>query len=270
MRFSNSYVKRLAILRNAIRWSFASSLCLAVILSFSPALAENLMVFAAGSLTDVIDTLAADFQHSTGEEVTVSFASSSTLARQIEQGAPADVFISAAPDWMDYLEQRDYVEPGSRFNLLTNRLVLIAPQTSKVQLKIAANFPLAERLGDERLAMGDPDHVPAGIYGRTALENLAVWTQVAPQVARSDTVRIALALVARGEAPLGIVYQSDTVVEPEVRIVDTFPASSHPPIVYPAAGIAGRNHPAAEKWLVFLRSDAAKAVFERYGFAVIQ
>lgn len=270
MIFSNSYAKPLAILRNPMRWPFAGSLWLMLTLSVSPVLAENLMVFAAASLTNAIDTLAADFQDSTGEKVTVSFASSSTLARQIEQGAPADIFISASPEWMDYLAQRELVQPDSRFDLLTNTLVLIAAQTSTVQLEIAPNFPLAEALGDERLSMGDPDHVPAGIYGRAALENLDLWTDVAPQVARVDTVRAALALVARGEAPLGIVYQSDTVVEPEVRIIDTFPASSHTPIVYPVARMAEHDHPAAEKWLAFLRSDTAGAVFKRYGFTVIQ
>jgi molybdate transport system substrate-binding protein len=270
MRFSTSYAKPLAIFRNVMGWPFAGSLWLMLMLSASPVLAENLMVFAAASLTDAIDTVAADFQRSTGEKVTVSFASSSTLARQIEQGAPAHIFISATPDWMDYLQERGYVQPGSQFNLLKNRLVLIAPQTSQVTLKIAPNFPLAAVLGDERLAMADPDHVPAGIYARTALENLEVWTDVASQAARVDTVRIALALVARGEAPLGIVYQSDTVVEPQVRIVDTFPRSSHPPIVYPVARIAESDHPAADKWLAFLRSDAASAVFERYGFTVIK
>lgn len=269
MRFSKRHAKHLAILRKAVYWPLASMLCLTVL--FSPlAFAQNLLIFAAASLTDAINTVVADFQRSTGEKVTVSFASSSTLARQIEQGAPADIFISAAPDWMDYLQQRDYVQPNSRFNLLTNKLVLIAPQTSQVTLKIAPDFPLADVLGEERLAMGDPDHVPAGIYARNALENLAVWTDVAPQVARVDTVRAALALVARGEAPLGIVYQSDTVVEPKVRIVDTFPASSHPPIVYPTARIAESDHPAAKKWLAFLRSDAASRVFQRYGFTVIQ
>lgn len=276
MQFSNGYAKPLAILRNAMGWSFTGSLWLMLMLMLmlmllaSPVLAENLMVFAAASLTDAIDTVVSDFQRSTDEKVTVSFASSSTLARQIEQGAPADIFISAAPDWMDYLQQRNYVQSNSRFDLLTNKLVLIAPQTSQVTLKIAPHFPLAEVLGDERLAMADPDHVPAGIYARTALENLAVWTDVAPQAARVDTVRMALALVARGEAPLGIVYQSDTVVEPQVRIVDTFPASSHPPIVYPVARIVESDHPAAQKWLAFLRSDAASAVFQRYGFMVIE
>lgn len=234
------------------------------------AAAEALLVFSAASLTDAIDRLAADFQRATGEKVTISYASSSTLARQIEQGAPAHVFLSASLEWMDYLDQRGQLQPGSRVDLLRNELVLIAPQASTLDLTIALNFPLADALGDAWLAMGDPDHVPAGIYGRAALEHLGVWSAVASRVARADSVRAALALVSRAEAPLGIVYRSDTVVDPTVRIVATFPSASHPPIVYPAALIAGNPHPSAAEWLAFLRSDEARGVFQRYGFDVMR
>lgn len=246
-------------------------LCLiSILLLPSTAAAQALVVFSAASLTDAVDTLAADFQRANGEKVVTSYASSSTLARQIEQGAPAHVFLSASLEWMDYLDQRGELQPDSRFNLLSNELVLIAPRASTVDLTIAPGFPLVEALGDGRLAMGDPDHVPAGIYGRAALEKLGVWSAVTPHIARADSVRAALALVSRGEAPLGIVYRSDTVVDPEIRIIATFPPGSHPPIVYPAALIAENTHPSAEEWLNFLRSDAARRVFERYGFDVIR
>jgi len=203
--------------------------------------------------------------------VTISYAGSGALARQIEQGAPADVFISANVRWMDYLEERKRVATGSRVDLLRNRLVLIAPSPSLVRLTIAPNFPLAAALGRGRLAMADPDHVPAGLYGKAALEALGVWRSVAARVARTDNVRGAVALVARGEAALGIVYRTDVLTVRSVRIVAEFPESAHPAIVYPGAVLANsKRELRAREWLAFLRSVEAAAVFEQHGFTVVQ
>ena len=176
-------------------------------------MAQEVLVFAAASLQDAFDAVIEEYQAQGGGEVSASYASSSTLARQIEQGAPADVFISANPEWMDYLEERGLLRAGSRTDLLGNGLVLVAPPESETTVEIAPGFDLAGALDGGRLAMGDPDHVPAGIYGRAALESLGVWQAVEPQVARADNVRAALALVARGEAPLGMVYRSDAVAD---------------------------------------------------------
>lgn len=230
---------------------------------------QELLVFAAASLRDALDSVIADYAANSSGAV-ASYASSSALARQIEQGAPADVFISANPAWMDYLEERGLVRAGSRVDLLGNGLVLVAPADSEVALEIASGFDLLGALGGGRLAMGDPDHVPAGIYGRAALESLGVWPDVAPHVARADNVRAALALVARGEAPLGVVYRSDAVAEPAVRVVGDFPPESHPPIIYPVAVLAASEHPAAGKLVAFLRSKDAAPVFERFGFTVLE
>ena len=205
-----------------------------------------------------------------GREVVASYASSSTLARQIEQGAPADLFISANPEWMDYLAERGLIRAESRADLLGNGLVLVAPEDSEVSVEIAPGFDLRDALAGGRLAMGDPDHVPAGIYGKAALESLGVWRQVAPAVVRADNVRAALALVARGEAPLGIVYRSDAVADASVRMVGVFPGDSHPPIIYPVAVTADSKHPDAAELADFLRSRAAAPVFERYGFTLLE
>lgn len=231
---------------------------------------DELLVFAAVSLTDVMDAVVARFQEETNITIKAAYASSSTLAWQIEQGAPADVYVSAHPQWINYLEERGLLDAGSRTDLLGNELVLIAPRDSTIELAIVPDFPLTAALGDGRLAMGDPDHVPAGIYGRAALEALGVWPAVEGRVIRADNVRLALALVARGEAPLGIVYRSDALAEKGVRIVGVFPAGSHPPIVYPAALTAAARQPAAGEFLVFLRSPAAASLFARYGFTVIR
>lgn len=227
-------------------------------------------MFAAASLTDAMDAVMVRFREATGDGIKASYASSSTLARQIEQGAPADVYVSANPQWMDYLDQRGLLAAGTRIDLLGNALVLIAPRGSAIDLAIAPGFPLAATLAGGRLAMGDPDHVPAGMYGRAALETLDVWSGVAARIIRADNVRVALALVSRGEAPLGIVYRSDAVADPGVRVVDAFPAASHPPIVYPAALTAESRHPAAAEFLRFLRSPAAASLFERYGFSLVR
>ena len=210
------------------------------------------------------------FETSTGNKVVVSYGASNALAKQIEAGAPADLFISADLDWMDYVDQRHLLIPGTRANLLRNTLVLVAPASSRSTLKIGPNFGLAAALGQEKLAMANPDSVPAGKYGKAALERLGVWSSVEKQVARAENVRAALALVSRGEAPYGIVYSTDALSDKGVRIVDTFPTESYPSIVYPAALIATSKSPAAKPLLEHLRSVPARSVWERYGFGLAQ
>lgn len=230
--------------------------------------AQELLVFAAASLTDALGAALDAYPGDAG--IAASYASSSTLARQIEQGAPVDVFISANPEWMDYLAERQLIRAHTRVDLLGNGLVLVAPVDSAIVLEIEPGFDLVGALGDGRLAMGDPDHVPAGIYGKAALESLGIWHQVAPHVARAANVRAALALVARGETPLGVVYRSDAVADATVRVVDAFPEDSHPPIVYPLAIMAESEHPAAADLVAFLRSEGAAPAFERFGFTVLE
>jgi molybdate transport system substrate-binding protein len=232
------------------------------------AVAASVTVFAAASLREALDYQSRQFQTSTGNKVVVSYAASNALAKQIEAGAPADVFISADLDWMDYLEQRRLVAPNTRVTLLRNTLVLIAPAASSVSLKIGPRFGLAAALGSARLAIANPDSVPAGKYGKSALEALDVWTSVETKLARTENVRAALALVARGEAPLGIVYRTDALAEKGIRIVDTFPAPSHPPIRYPAAIVATSQSAAARPLLDYLRSPSASRTWEKYGYGV--
>jgi molybdate transport system substrate-binding protein len=227
------------------------------------------LVFAAASLQTALDGLQPVAAKSIGVEMKVSYAASSALARQIESGAPADVFISADLEWMDYLAERRLVRPESRSNLLGNRLVLIAPASAQISLKIAPGFPLATELGRERLAVADPSAVPAGKYAKAALTALGVWDGVASRLAPAENVRAALLLVARGEAPLGVVYHTDAIAEPRVRIVDTFPEFTHPPITYPIALTPGAS-PAAVRLVEFLRSAAARAMFESQGFTVLR
>jgi molybdate transport system substrate-binding protein len=224
-----------------------------------------LLVFAAASLTDAMREISAAYERTAHVEVRVSFDASSALARQIEEGARADVFFSADTDWMDYLQRRNLIEPGTRRNVLGNRLVLIAPARSDIRLRIAPHFPLAAALGSGRLATGDPDSVPVGRYARAALTTLGVWEEVAPRLARAENVRVALMYVARGEAPLGIVYASDAVIDQAVRVVDTFPAGTHPPIVYPLA-LTKSARPEAAAFAAFLASPEERPVFVRYGF----
>jgi molybdate transport system substrate-binding protein len=240
------------------------------------ACAQSVTVFAAASLKSALDELNGEWRASGHPSAVIAYGPSSALARQIENGAPANVFIAADTDWMDYVERRGRLEPGSRVNLLRNDIVLIAPVESKVSLAIAPRFPLAAALGNERLAMADPDHVPGGKYGKAALETLGVWTSVSGKLARAEDVRAALNFVARGEAALGIVYRTDAAAEPRVRIVGVFPADSHPPIVYPA-GLVRDDGSARDKgrhvgsergadFLAFLESAPATAVFRKYGF----
>ncbi len=257
-----------ALLLRPFSWMLA-----AASLTFSlPAGAEQITVYAAASLKESLDAIAKQVQAQTGDKVVVSYAASSALAKQIENGAPADVFMPADLDWMDYLAQRKLIQPASRKNLLANQLVLIAPENAAVEvdrrLKIAPNFPLAIKLANEKLAMANPDSVPAGKYGKAALEGLGVWNAVSAKIARADNVRGALVLVARGEAPYGIVYRTDALADKQVTIVDTFPADSHAPIVYPVALTANANSAAAKRFVDYLQSNGARAVWQKYGFTM--
>ena len=254
--------------RAALAWVAAAALATILIVPAAAPRAEDkeVTVFAAASLTNALQDLGKAYMEKTGVKVTFSFAASSAIARQIEAGAPADLFVSADAEWADYLQQRGLLDVATRKDILSNRLVLIAPAGSTVQLKIAPGFALAAALGkDGRLSTGDPDFVPVGRYARSALTNLGVWNDVADRLLRAENVRSAMAFVARGEAPLGIVYQTDVGVEKKVRIVDTFPASSHLPIVYPAALVKG-GRPGAQAFYDFLLTPESRAVFEKYGF----
>jgi len=233
------------------------------------AFAADVVVFAAASLKEAMDDQARQFEAATGNKVVVSYGASNALAKQIESAAPADAFISADEDWMNYLDQRKLVMPGTRVDLLRNTLVLIAPASSKAALRIGPGFGLAAALKQDKLAMANPDSVPAGKYGKSALESLGVWGSIEKQVARAESVRAALALVSRGEAPFGIVYATDAYSDKGVRIVDTFPANTYSPIVYPAAMTARSKSPAAKPLLDYLRSANARPVWAKYGFGVV-
>ena len=237
----------------------------------APAAAQNrdILVFAAASLKNALDEAAAQWQRESGKKVVISYAASNTLIKQIEQGAPADMFISADLDWMDYGQQKGLIKPDTRSNLLGNRLVLIAPKDSNISANIQPGFDLAALLKGGRLAMGNVDAVPAGKYGKASLEKLGAWDGVKDKIAQAESVRAALLLVARGEAPLGIVYQTDAAADPTVKIVGTFPENSHPPIIYPIALTKDSNNPDARALLNFIRSAAARPIFERQGFTVL-
>ena len=234
------------------------------------AMAADVTVFAAASLKEALDDQARQFETATGNRVVIAYGASNALARQIESGAPADLFISADRDWMDDVARKKLLMPGTRVDLLRNALVLIAPVSSQSTLKIAPHFALAAALGTDKLAMANPDSVPAGKYGKAALEQLGVWSSVERQVARAENVRAALALVSRGEAPFGIVYATDAYADKGVRIVDTFPATTHPPIVYPAAVVATSESPAAKALLDYLGSAAALSTWKKYGFGLAE
>ena len=230
---------------------------------------EKVTVFAAASLKNALDAVNAACEADVGELATVSYAASSALARQIEQGAPADVFMSADLDWMKYLSDRSLIKADTETRLLGNSIVLVAPADSKVEATIAADFDLAGLLGDGRLAMANVDAVPAGKYGKAALESLGVWASVEGKVAQAENVRAALALVSTGEAPLGIVYKTDAAADPKVRIVGAFPESSHPQIVYPVAQTAESRDSDTPAFLKCLQSSKAKVLFEAQGFTVL-
>lgn len=250
-----------------LRVALASSLALAMA---TPVLAEEVVVFAAASLKGPLDSLAAEFQAETGNTVTISYAGSNALAKQIIEGAPADIFLSAAVNWMDEVEKAGLVVDGTRFDLLGNTLVLIAHGKDAAPVEIGPGFDLAGLLGDGKLSMAMVDAVPAGQYGKASLENLGIWSRVEPSVAQSENVRAALTLVSTGEAPYGIVYATDAVADDNVTVVGTFPADSHKPIVYPGALLTGAADAADKAFFEALSSDAADAAFTEQGFEILK
>jgi molybdate transport system substrate-binding protein len=256
---------------NRIFRNVVTLLALCCALPAYPALAqETITVFAAASLKNALDDTDAAFTKATGIKVTTSYEASSSLAKQIEQGAPADVFISADLAWMDYTNQHKLIKPETRFNLLGNRLVLIAPQESKLDnVTIGQGFDLAKLAGDGRIAVADVSAVPAGKYAKAALEKLGAWTAAEPKLAQAVNVRATLAYVARGETPLGIVYETDAKIEPKVKIVGAFPDGSYPPVTYPVAATAESKNANVARYLAFLRGSAAKTIFEKYGFSYL-
>jgi molybdate transport system substrate-binding protein len=248
-----------------------STFALVVTLAALPGQAQDvtLTTFAAASMKNAVDDINAAFTKATGIKVVSSYAASSALAKQIESGAPADLFASADLKWMDYVETKKLVKDGTRVNLLGNRLVLIAPKDSKIgNVTIGPGFDLAKLAGDGRIATGDVRAVPVGKYAKAALETLGAWTAAQPKFAMAENVRAALTLVGRGEAPLGIVYETDAKVEPNVKIVGHFPEDSHPPIIYPVV-LTANAKPDAMKYLSFMRSNLAKTIFETYGFTFL-
>lgn len=239
---------------------------LCTVFAAQTAAADTIVVFAAASTKTALDQIAVEFTEKTGHEVVLSYAGSSALARQITQGAPADIFISANTEWMDVVAADGLIEDGTRRDLLGNTLVLIGSAQSPETLELS---DLPQALGNERLAMGMVDSVPAGTYGKAALETLGLWADIQPQVAQMDNVRSALALVALGEAPFGIVYATDALADVSVHVVAEFPTDSYPAIVYPVADIAGRDSEAENAFLDYLASSDARALFEAQGFTVL-
>jgi len=254
-----------SIITRLLAWA-SFGLALLAIPVVARAQATGPLVLAAASLQESLTAAADAWMARHHPRPVLAFAASSALARQAEAGAPADLFISADEQWMDYLAQRRLLAPGTRAPFLVNALVIVGPRDSRVRLYPGPGFPLARALGGGKLAMADPESVPAGRYGKQALESFDTWQQVSEQVARAENVRAALALVARGAASLGVVYATDARAEPAVRIVGVFPAGSHPPIVYPIARLARSTHPDAEAFRRFLISRDGKAIFRRFGF----
>lgn len=239
-----------------------------VALAPSMAMAADITIFAAASLTDALNEINVAWTKETNHSAAISFAASSALAKQIEAGGPADMFISADTEWMDYLDHRNLVQRETRQNLLGNHLVLIEPAASRTQISIVPHFDLAGALGGGRLAVADPDSVPAGKYAKASLTALGVWDSVANRLAGAENVRMALKYVARGDAPLGIVYTTDAMSEPQVRIAGTFPDTTHPPIVYPVA-LTANAKPLAREFLSYLRGTRSSAIFQKDGFIVL-
>lgn len=257
-----------AVTRRRVRMALVAFLATFAVAGYAFGKTDGVVVFAAASLTDALQDIGEQYVRETGERVRFSFASSSTLARQIEAGAPADIFASANEAWMDYLETRGLVDASTRTSPIGNSLILVAPGDSPIDgIDIGAGTDLRVPLGvDGRLVMGDPDHVPAGIYAKKAMQSLGMWETVAPRLARTDDVRAALALVERGEAPLGIVYATDAAIAKHVKVLARFPADSHPPITYPVAIIADRGTPAVRRFFAYMTGQAGLKVFEGYGF----
>jgi molybdate transport system substrate-binding protein len=232
---------------------------------------KDVVILAAASLKNALDEASAAWNKQSDKSTKISYAASSVLAKQIESGIPADIFISADVPWMDYVAERKLIKAPSRSDFLGNQIVLIAAKDSKIDLKIDKGFGLRAALGnDGRLAMGNVDSVPAGKYGKAALESLGVWSSVADRVAQAENVRMALTLVSRGEAPLGIVYKTDAASDPNVRIVGAFPDGTHPPIIYPMALLASSTNPDAQAFVDYLKSPAGKPFFEKQGFTVLK
>jgi molybdate transport system substrate-binding protein len=253
-------------------------LCTALLIAFGvPAKAQSQMaptqtitVFAAASMKDALDAVDKAYMQDHKDKIVVSYAASSALAKQIEQGAPADLFISADVQWMDYVAKAKLIDAARRVNLLGNTLVMIAPDDSKLSnVKIDSSLDLAKLTNGGRIAVADTKAVPAGLYAKAAFEKLGLWSKVEPKLAQAENVRAALALVARAEAPIGVVYSTDAKAEPKVKIVGTFPANSHPAIIYPVA-VTANAKPATGAYYDFLKTSKAKAIFEKYGFAVLK
>jgi molybdate transport system substrate-binding protein len=257
-------------LKSSLR-AFAAGLVASLFLMGLPAHAADtskpILVFGASSLTNALDEIGADYTKQTGQQVKFSYAASSVLARQIEAGAKADIFFSADVEWMDYLQARNLINVSTRKDVLGNRLVLIAPASSTIQLKIAPGFPLAAALGKGRLSTGDPDSVPVGRYAKSALTTLGVWDSVVDRLINADNVRTAMAFVSRGEAPLGIVYETDALVDKKVKVVDTFPSNTHLPIVYPMA-VTNVSQSSGAQFATYLRGPEAAERFRKHGFTV--
>lgn len=229
---------------------------------------EQITVFAAASLKNALDDVGVAFTKATGVKMVASYAASSALAKQIEQGAPAEIFISADLKWMDYLDEHKMIKQDTRVNLLGNKLVLIAPVNSRLDsVTIAKGSDIVTLAGNGRIAIADIKAVPAGLYAKAALQSLGAWAAAEPKLAQAENVRATLAFVARSEAPIGIVYETDAKVEPKVKVIGAFPDDSYPPVTYPAAATAGDAKPTAKRFLDFLRSGTAKAIFEKYGFS---
>ncbi len=260
--------------RGMLGMGLLTGMALALGLASNPgaaqAQAQGVVVFAAASMKNALDEAAANWAKASGRPAPrISYAASSALAKQIESGAPADLFISADLDWMDYLAKKSLIRSDTRVSLLGNRIVLVGAKASTANVALKPGVDLAALLGSGRLAMGNVDSVPAGKYGKAALEKLGAWDKVREKIAQADNVRAALLLVSRGEAPLGIVYATDAAADPQVKVIATFPEDSHPPIVYPVAQTTESKDAETGAWLKCIESDKAKPIYEEQGFTVL-
>lgn len=256
--------------RTMLGMGLALAMGLAPTFNAAQAQTKELVIFAAASMKNALDEAAANWVKESGKPAPkISYAASNTLAKQLENGAPADLFVSADLDWMDYAASKSLIKPDTRVSLLGNKIVLVAAKDSTAAIELKPGVDLAAALGSNRLAMGNVDSVPAGKYGKAALEKLGAWDKVKDKIAQADNVRAALLLVSRGEAPLGIVYATDAAADPQVKVVAAFPDGSHPPIVYPVAVTKDSSNPDAQAFLTYLRGAAAKPVFEKQGFTVL-
>jgi molybdate transport system substrate-binding protein len=256
--------------RTMLGMGLAFAMSMAPAFNAAQAQTKDLVIFAAASMKNALDEAAANWVKESGKPAPkISYAASNTLAKQLENGAPADLFVSADLDWMDYAAGKNLIKPDTRVSLLANRIALIAPSDSTATATLAPGVDLAATLGAGRLAMANVDSVPAGKYGKAALEKLGGWDKVKDKVAQADNVRAALLLVSRGEAPLGIVYATDAAADPKVKVIATFPEDSHPPIIYPVAVTKDSTNPDAAAFLTFLRGNGAKGSFEKQGFTVL-